>query len=63
MSDIRKSIIALLESDISAYRIAKDTGVNPATIQTLRSGDIKLDNITFKNAERLYDYAENKLKK
>lgn len=63
MSDIRKAIISLLESEISAYRIAKDTGVNPATIQTLRNGDIKLDNITFKNAERLYDYAENKLKK
>ncbi|MCI5775760.1 MAG: hypothetical protein MR008_04800 [Aerococcus sp.] len=61
MSEMRKEIIELLNSDISAYRINKDTGVNAATVQTLRSGDIKLDNITFKNAERLAAYAENHL--
>lgn len=63
MSKMRDDIMELLKSDITAYRIAKETGINPATIQTLRLGGTKLDNTSFKNAEKLAEYAKNNLKK
>ncbi|MBO1199937.1 XRE family transcriptional regulator [Staphylococcus simiae] len=49
-------IIKLFNSNISAYQISKDTGVNEATIKQLRLGKSKLDRLGLLNAEKLYNY-------
>ncbi|WP_181396208.1 XRE family transcriptional regulator, partial [Staphylococcus pseudintermedius] len=53
---MRREIIELLNSNISAYKISKDTGVNEATIKQLRLGKSKLDRLGLLNAEKLYNY-------
>ena len=55
---MRNTIQNLLNSNESAYSISKEVKVDPSTIQRLRSGDRKLDNITLKVAEELYNYAK-----
>ncbi|MCY1619673.1 hypothetical protein NW117_02720 [Staphylococcus pettenkoferi] len=54
---MRETIEKLLRSDISGYRIYKETGISQSRISDLRNGRRKLDNISFANAERLYNYA------
>ncbi|APT16480.1 MULTISPECIES: hypothetical protein [Staphylococcus] len=53
---MRDEIIKLLNSNISAYQISKETGVNEATIKQLRLGKSKLDRLGLLNAEKLYNY-------
>lgn len=53
---MRDEIIKLLNSNISAYQISKETGVNEATIKQLRLGNSKLDRLGLLNAEKLYNY-------
>ena len=53
---MRKEIEALLKSDISAYRIAKETGVAQSKISGLRAGTIKIENLTLAIATRLVNY-------
>ena len=60
---MRKKIQKLLESDISAYKIAKDTGVTQSKISGLRSGTIKIENITLAIAEKLALYKTKRLEK
>lgn len=60
---MRKKIQKLLESDISAYKIAKDTGVAQSKISGLRSGTIKIENITLAIAEKLALYYDELNKK
>lgn len=60
---MRKKIQKLLESDISAYKIAKDTGVTQSKISCLRSGTIKIENITLAIAEKLALYYDELNKK
>lgn len=55
---MRHTILALLKSDITNYKIAKETKINHKTISELRSGKRKLDNITFLTAEKLFEYAK-----
>lgn len=57
-----KEIKELLDSDISEYQIYKETGVSQSTIGELRSGKRKLENITLKVAEKLYDFYKNHYK-
>ncbi|PNZ34908.1 hypothetical protein CD134_09810 [Staphylococcus lutrae] len=53
---MRNEIIKLLNSDISAYKISKEAGMNEATIKQLRLGKSKLDRLGLLNAEKLYNY-------
>ncbi|MCY6991240.1 hypothetical protein CD039_01435 [Staphylococcus argensis] len=53
---MRETIKKRLESDISGYRIYKETGISQSRISNLRNGRYKLDNLTFANAEKLYNY-------
>jgi len=55
---MRESITALINSDITAYRISKDTGIAVSVIQKILDGTSKLDNISLKNAEILATYWE-----
>ena len=59
---MRKEIEKLLASDLSAYRIAKDTGIAQSKISGLRSGSIKIENLTLAIAEKLVSYYEEETK-
>lgn len=57
---MRETIESLLKSDITAYQIGKDLGMQPVIIQRYMKGERKLDNMTLKTAEKLYEYAKKK---
>ncbi|WP_436866184.1 hypothetical protein [Staphylococcus pseudoxylosus] len=48
----------LLDSDISSYKIGKETGVSNSIIQRLRNGERTIGNLTLDTAEKLYEYAK-----
>lgn len=52
----------LIDSDESAYSIAKHTGVNASAIQNIRLGNRKVENLTLATGEKLYLYAISKEK-
>ena len=58
MDKIIKEIEDLFNSDITDYRISKDTGVTLSVIQNYRSGKYTLENMTLKIAKKLYEYKE-----
>ena len=58
MSEMRNNIEALLETGISAYRVAKDAVLPENTVGRLFRGETPLDNIRFSLAEALSDYYE-----
>ena len=55
---MREQIQALINSNYTAYRISKDTGITLSVIQKIMDGTSKLDNISLKNAEILSAYWE-----
>lgn len=57
---MRNLIEQLINSDLTAYRISKDTGIALSVIQKIKDGTSKLDNISLKNAEILSKYWEEK---
>lgn len=58
MDKIIKEIEELLKSDVTDYRISKDTGITLSVIQNYRSGKYVLENMTLKIAKKLYEYKE-----
>lgn len=58
MDKIIKEIEELLNSDITDYRISKDTGITLSVIQNYRNGKYALENMTLKIAKKLYEYKE-----
>lgn len=52
-SELRQSIEAVLTSDISAYGLAKETGVTQAAITQYRTGKRSIDNMTLTTIEKL----------
>ncbi|MGV3130205.1 hypothetical protein ACEE96_12510 [Staphylococcus simulans] len=63
MSEYKKMIIELIESDITGYQIHKETGVAQYVISQLRQGKREVDNLTLNTTEKLYDYAKTHLNK
>ncbi|WP_199180996.1 hypothetical protein [Staphylococcus simulans] len=61
MSEYKKMIIELIESDITGYQIHKETGVSQYVISQLRQGKRDIDNLTLNTTEKLYDYAKTHL--
>ncbi|MDK9857649.1 XRE family transcriptional regulator [Staphylococcus equorum] len=55
---VTDSINELLDSTVTAYDIQAQTGVQRSLIGKLRKGQVKLENIAFKNALKLYAYSE-----
>lgn len=53
---MRKTIEKLLNSNLSSNHIATKTGISQSTISRIRSGERTIDNLTLKNAEKLYEY-------
>lgn len=54
---MRKTVEALLRSDISAYRISKEANVPYMTVNDLINGKSSIDNAKFSTIEKLYNYA------
>ncbi|MFH0153125.1 hypothetical protein, partial [Pseudomonas aeruginosa] len=57
MNFVESEVKKLLESDISAYRIAKDTGIPESTVKKLRNQNQKIENTKYEFIGKLYDYA------
>ena len=53
-----KQIEELFKSDLTDYRISKDTGLTLSVIQNYRSGKYELENMSFKVAKKLIRYSE-----
>ena len=53
-----KEIEELLNSDLTDYRISKETGLTLSVIQNYRSGKYELENMSFKVAKKLIRYSE-----
>ncbi|WP_414715333.1 hypothetical protein [Staphylococcus delphini] len=56
LSDYKKTIERLLNSQVSAYKIHQETGVSTGRISDLRNGKRELEGITLQTAEKLYAY-------
>ncbi|MBF2226369.1 hypothetical protein H3966_11275 [Staphylococcus epidermidis] len=57
---MRAVIQRLLDSDDSAYKISKETGVYSSVIQRLRLGEQAIEDSKYGNIERLYEYQLDK---
>ena len=53
-----KQIEELFNSDLTDYRISKDTGITLSVIQKYRNDSSKLENMTLKIAKKLIKYTE-----
>ncbi len=56
LSEYKRKIIELIESDITGYQIHKETGVSQYVISQLRQGKRDIDNLTLNTTEKLYNY-------
>ncbi|AGZ26291.1 MULTISPECIES: hypothetical protein [Staphylococcus] len=57
MSEYKKKIIELIESDITGYQVFKDTGLSQTVMSSLRTGKRDVDNLRLGTTEKLYEYA------
>ncbi|MCI2773402.1 hypothetical protein [Staphylococcus petrasii] len=56
-TELYKTIEKLIKNtDVSSYRISKDTGLSYGNINAMRRGERSIENLTLKNAEKLYNY-------
>ena len=53
-----QQIEELFNSDLTDYRISKDTGITLSVIQKYRSDQSKIENMTLKVAKKLIKYSE-----
>ncbi len=61
LSEYKQTITKLILSDISGYKIQKETGRSQTVLSILRKGIRDLDNLTLKTTEKLYECAETHL--
>ncbi|MBZ5256241.1 hypothetical protein [Staphylococcus aureus] len=61
MSEYKKKIIELIESNLTGYEISKKTGVSQNVLSQLRQGKREVDNLTLNTTEKLYEYANKVL--
>lgn len=59
---MRKVIENLLNSEITAYEISKQTGVSNSVISRLKSGERTIGKLSLDTAEKLYDYGTEIMK-
>lgn len=57
LSEYKKKIIELIESDITGYQVFKDTGLSQTVMSSLRTGKRDVDNLRLGTTEMLYEYA------
>ena len=59
---VEQNINNLLKSNITGYKISRDTGISQSFISRLRSSESKLDNTNWSVIKTLNEYAEKELK-
>jgi len=57
--ELHDKIKKLLDSDISAYKIAKDTGIPQPNITNLRNGKREIANLSLRVAEIIGKYYDS----
>lgn len=62
MDNIKDNIQKLLDSDITNYRIYKDTGIAQSTLSDLKNGKTTIDSMRLDNALKLNEYYLKKIK-
>jgi len=55
-NDIKRNIQKLIDSDITNYRIYKDTGIAQSTLSDLKNGKTTIDSMRLDNALKLNEY-------
>ena len=63
MEKIREKVVKVLESGLSSYEIAKETGIQISSLSKYRNSKYCLDNMTLSIAEKLacfYDKAHKR---
>ena len=63
MEKIREKVLKVLESGVSSYEIAKETGIQISSLSKYRNSKYSLDNMTLSIAEKLacfYDKAHKR---
>lgn len=58
LSEYKRTIQRLINSDITGYQIYKDTGLSQTVMSTLRTGKRDIDNLKLGTTEKLYEYAK-----
>lgn len=58
INEVYEVIQKLLDSEITAYQIEKDTGISRAKIGRLKNGKNDLKNSSLETAGKLYEYAK-----
>ncbi|WP_062048119.1 helix-turn-helix domain-containing protein [Bacillus sp. JCM 19034] len=56
MSKLKEDIQKLIQSNITGYKIHKETGISESTISRIRSGKIELGSISLDNAMKLHGF-------
>ncbi|HGO3994634.1 TPA: hypothetical protein ACK1AU_002590 [Staphylococcus aureus] len=54
--EVIKTIDKLLNSDLSAFNISKETGVDASSIQRIRSGKRSLSRLSLEAGEKLFNF-------
>lgn len=55
-NNIENLLKLIVDGKVSAYAVNKISGVPKTTILRLKNGDTDIDDIAFKNAEKLNEY-------
>lgn len=55
---IIETVKRLMDSEISATEIEKETGVDASSIRRIRRGERKIENLSFEKGVELYEYAK-----
>jgi len=58
-NDIKENIKRLLDSELTAYQIQKETGINRSTITRLRNGETPIGKMQLDNAIALIEFWDN----
>lgn len=59
---VEEAVNRILDSDITAYRIWQDSGIQKSQITRLRSGERSLDNSEWSTIKKLYNYSVKHVK-
>jgi hypothetical protein len=58
MSEYKRTIQKLINSDITGYQVFKETGLSQTVMSSLRTGKRDIDNLRLGTTEKLYEYAK-----
>lgn len=56
MSEYKKQIVEVFESEVTGYQISKETGISQNVISSIRNNKRDIDNLTLKTTEKLHKF-------